>query len=335
LRYLNQREWENKMLAKKLKSALVGSGMLAGALFTASAAVAGPIALPGGAGLNLQLNGEEQVNGANSDTCTLCGAGPVPAYNGSQSAAAGNNEGLWGVFIINNIAPALPIVPNSELAQSGAPFFTNAGGPGSPGQQILAVFYGGNVTHLGAPSTAQYGVIDLYWWDKNVQSDFNTASTGGAALRDNGGVNSQFGSGYAGYSCGSPAPVGASGCQLLAEFDLVAENAPGGGNTSQYSVGDVTTAAGGAGYFEAEVDPTKGGAWANQLAADYFSLNNPALLSLPMNDASDLNGVADSRACLPTFCGLGWTGQPGTTVRVSDPVQLFTKVPEPGTLSLF
>jgi len=317
------------MLAKKLKTELVGAGVLGAALFAASAALAGPIALPGGSGLNLQLNGVTQINGGNNDTCAACG-GAVPAYNGPQSVAAGQ-EGAWGVFIINTIAPAVPLVPNSELSQSGAAFWNNGGGPGSPGQQVTAIIYGVQNEALGSPSTARDGVIDLYYWDANTQSDANTSLNGGIGLRNNISQTGAIGSGYTGYTCAPGTP----GCTFLAELDLVPENPHGAGGVSTiYDANDPTVFAG-ATYFEAEVDLTKGGAWAASLAADYFTLNNPALGSLAMVDPSDLNGVDDTRPCFAPECGAGWTGQPGVTVRDSDPVQFFTKVPEPGILSLF
>jgi len=316
------------MLAKKLKTELVGAGVLGAALFAASAALAGPIALPSGEGLNVQLNGVTQINPANTDTCVACG-GAVPANNGTQSAAVGG-EGNWGVFVINSIAPAVPLVPNSELSQSGAPFWNNGGGPGSPGPQILAVLYGVQNAVFGVPSTAVDGVIDLYYWDANTQSDANTSLNGGIGLRNNVSQTGAIGSGYTGYSCAPGTP----GCTFLAEFDLVPENAPGGGAATFYDASDPTHFAG-ATYFESEVDLTKGGAWAASLAADYFTLNNPALGSLAMVDPSDVNGVSDTRPCFAGECGPGWTGQPGVTVRDSDPVQFFTRVPEPGTLSLF
>jgi len=329
LRQLGQREWEKKMLAKKLKSALVGSGMLGAALFAASAAFAGPIALPGGAGLSLQLNGVTQINPANNDVCAACG-GAVPASNGSQSAGVGG-EGNWGVFVINTINPAVPLIPNSELSQSGAAIWSNGGGVGSPGQQVLAIAYGIQNTTFGSPSTARDGVIDLYWWDANTQSDANTSLNGGIGLRNNISQTGAIGSGYTGYTCAPGTP----GCTFLAELDLVPENPHGaGGDTTFYDANDPTLFAG-ASYFEAEVDLTKGGAWAASLAADYFSLNNPALGSLPIVDASDANGAEDTRPCFAGECGAGWSGQPGVTIRDSDPVQFFTKVPEPGTLSLF
>jgi len=317
------------MVAKKLKTELVGAGVLGTALFAASAALAGPIGLPSGEGLTLQLNGVTQINPFNNNTCAACG-GAVSAYNGSQSAAAGG-EGNWGVFIVNTIAPAVPIVPNSELSQSGAAFWNNGGGPGSPGQQLLAIAYGIQNTVFGSPSTARDGVIDLYWWDANTQSDANTSLNGGVGLRNNISQTGVTGSGYTGYTCAPGTP----GCTFLAELDLVPENPHGaGGDTTFYDANDPTLIAG-ATYFEAEVDLTKGGAWAASIATDYFSLNNPGLGSVAMVDPSDLNGVTDNRPCDPGTCGAGWTGQPGTTIRDSDPVQFFTRVPEPGTLSLF
>jgi len=325
------------MRAKTLKTAIFGTSILGAALY-AAAASAVPIGLPNG-GLQVKLDGIEEFS-ANVDTYnsgTI--ASPIytaaSAYGGSLSGLHAGGEGTWGVFVVSSIGPAMPAVPNSELAASGFPFFVNGQ---NGGNQILAIVYGAQ-TNLppGAPTTSKYGVLDLFWWDSNNQSAFATGATGGNALRnDTGGRGpATTGSGYAGYTCAADNVAG-SGCYLLAEFDLVPGNFLGTdptgaiGNTIFSAINPALGIAG-AGYFEAMVDPSKGGYWADELNTDYFTLNNPATLSQPLPIPSDLNGQTGFSSCF-ALCP-GWQG---TALIITDPGQAFsTAVPEPSTLALF
>jgi len=334
----------------KFKTALVGSGVLGAAVFAASAAFAGPIGLPNG-GMQLQLEGYEAFSATN----TLAGI----AYNGSESGAAGG-EGVFGVFLVSNIRPALGpptagATANQQLVASGSPFFNDGSGP-----QILAVVYGVQNTCLGgspiagsggicqpggtsSQTNSHEGVVDLYWWNSNNQTAATLAGGGLADRNANGHGPAATLSGYTGASCATNNNAvdnvgGRSGCYFLAQFDLVPQNAFGT-DTDNTIYGNNTPSGGGSAFFQAEVDTLAGGLWAAALAQNYFHFSNAAVgvgpgVGAPLTDFSDLNGRDIYEVC--ASCP-GWTGVgDALALHITDPVQMFaTNVPEPGTLSLF
>lgn len=312
------------MRARNSNRALMLAGIASALVLSASAAFADPITLPTG-GIWAQLSGAEEFAPLNNTGFN--------ATNGSQSVATGG-EGNWGVFDITTLGPAGGLVPNAELAPDGTPFFVNGQ---NGGNQILGMFYGVNITSVGTPTLAQDGVLDLYWWDSNNQNNLTTLTTGGASLRNNISESGAPGSGYAGYTCAPGTP----GCTFLAELDFVPGNfnAAYPPNTTVASITDPAVTANNTAYFEAEVDTSAGGAWAPQLANNYFLFNPNSFPPLnPLPDPADLNGQDDTSPCSGVGATLstcaGWSAAPFSTgLSLSDPEQLF--VAEPTSIALF
>ncbi len=200
----------------KLTRLLAGAAFVA-TLAGASGAFASPIVLPGGP-LYGKFSGVEQVAPGND---TVGVGSPYLATSGNTGAdcagcvqeptAANNTEGTFGAFIVTTLSPGAVTIPNQHISQNGSPFFVDGQ---NGGNQITGFFYGTTLTSFSTTgATGNGGIVDLYWWDKNNQTQANLDGSNPAALRTS---QTQF----TGYTCAN-APAGSSGCTLLAQLDLV------------------------------------------------------------------------------------------------------------------
>jgi PEP-CTERM motif len=319
-------------------SQLFGGIAFATTLLSGAAAIAAPISLPAGAIFG-KFNGIEQINfggtgfAATSGTTGADCVGCVPASGA---------ENVFGAFVVTDLESGVVTNPNQNLASSGAVLFSNGGSNPPPafGKQIVGLFYGENIITPpgGVPVQADGGVMDLYWWDSNDQSQVSLEAGNPALLRT---AQDQ----YTNLTCGAPVTNGATGCTFLARLDLVpgsADNCPAPCNavnpalTAQANT-SLDGSSGGNSTFYLEVDLTKPGAWTNQLAAQWF-LRNFDGLALP--DIADVRGQYDFTHCAGGSGATGdcanWGGGPAVLgEEIQDPVKFFANaVPEPATLTL-
>lgn len=288
---------------------------------------AGPIALPAGTPLFSGFHGVEQFSPINATTNGgLATSGTTGAdCAGCVNASVLGTEGNWGVGFVNFLDTGSVETANEQIVDSGNQLFHSTPG----GNEVVFMFYGIHInTPPGStPVLADGGVIDLYWWDSNTESQTMMESQNPATART---APNQF----SGVTCGAPALAGASGCQLLAELDFV----PGAASLGAAVDPTVTVASNtnpanaqntGVATFYAEVDPTAGGAWASQLAGQYFSLN---LSGQTLPDTADVFAQDNFINC--SGCNPGWANGSTTFAdTINDPVEGFT-VAEPGSLAL-
>jgi hypothetical protein len=308
---------------------------LAATLVGAAGAVASPIALTDGPIFG-KFTGVEQLAVGNN---TMGMGSPYLATSGNTGAdcvgcineptAANHTEGTFGAFVVDNLSVGRVIIPNQSIGNLGPQFFANGGGGSTFGPQITGFFYGTTLTGFSSTgATGNGGIVDLYWWDKNNQSQAALDASNPAMLRTS---QTQF----TGITCANP-PPGTSGCTLLAQLDLV----PGAAENSTRTAVDPTTSAaavgdlaGGNGTsdFYLEVDTSVVGAWTNQLSSQFF-LNNFNGLALP--DIADFEAKYNFLHC-STGCP-AWDGVPGSNIFGENLQDPFTAdaVPEPASLAL-
>jgi PEP-CTERM motif len=318
-----------KMTANYLLAGMTLSATLA----AAAGAFANPIALPSGP-LFGKFTGVEQVAAGNN---TMGVGSPYPATSGNTGAdctgcvqeptAANDTEGTFGAFVVSTLQPGAVTIPNQQIAQSGFPFFVDGQ---NGGNQITGFFYGTTLKSFSSTgATGNGGIVDLYWWDKNNQSQAALDASNPAALRTS---QTQF----TGYTCAN-APAGSSGCTLLVQLDLV----PGAADNSGTAIDPTLTAAAsgnlagtmtGTSDFYLEVDTSVVGAWTNQLSSQFFQKNFDGLL---MPDIADFESKYDFLHCT-TGCA-AWNGPAGSNIfgeNLQDPFTADVVVPEPGSLAL-
>ena len=310
---------------------LAGTALAVTLVGGAATALAAPIALPTGPIFGKYL-GVEQVAPGNN---TVGVGSPFPATSGTTGAdCAGcvnenlttDKEGTFGVFVIDTLQAGSVITPHQDIAQSGFPFFVNGQ---NGGNQITGFFYGTNVKSLNSTgANGNGGIVDLYWWDVNNQSQAAADAANPATLR-----TSQ--TDFTGYTCANP-PPGASGCTFLARLDLVPGTTDNGTTVdptlTARARGDLAGTSIGTSQFYLETDLTAPGAWTSQLAGQWFQFNFDGLV-LP--DIADVFAQYDFLHCT-TGCS-AWnnstTGALGENL--NDPIKFFTTaVPEPGSLAL-
>jgi hypothetical protein len=264
------------------------AGFLAASLLGVASASAAPIALPSGPVYGTFF-GVEQVAPANNTAgvgspylatsgtvganCTGCVQEPTPALN---------KEGTFGVFIVGQLYPGTVGIPGQQIDQTGVPFFNNGGGGSTFGPQITGMFYGTTITSFTAgpgslgQATGNGGIVDLYWWDKNNQTQTATDAANPGILRT---AQDQF----TGYTCANP-PAGTSGCTFLARLDLVPGAADNDGagpvdpTLTALASGNLAGTSVGSSRFYIKVDPSVVGAWTNQIGSQFFNLNFDAFL---------------------------------------------------------
>lgn len=312
-------------------SQILGGIAVAATAFSGSAAIAGPITLAGGANFG-KFSGVEQINfngtgfAATSGTTGADCAGCIPV-------APGTPENVFGVFVVSDLEHGVVNNPNQNIAGGGSQYFASGGGVSGFGNEVVGVFYGENITSApGQNVTTKGGVLDLYWWDSNNQSQASLEAEGPA------GRTSQ--TQYTNVTCGTPVTNGATGCQFLARLDLVPGTLDNGvvvnPNVTAQANTNLDGTAGGNSTFYLEVDLSAGGAWANQLASNWFQRNFNGF-TLP--DFADVRAQYDFTHCAG---GTGATGDcslwgSGPTIlgeEIQDPVKFFVNTPEPATLTL-
>ena len=120
---------------------------------------------------------------------------------------------------------------------------------------------------------------------------------------------------FSGITCGAPIPVGASGCQLLVQLDLVP-----GAVDNEIAVDPTQTAAAvgnlasgnGTSDFYLKVDPSVVGAWTNALSSGFFLYNFDGLL-LP--NIADFEAKYDFLHCTTATTGCpDWNGPAGSNI---------------------
>jgi hypothetical protein len=317
-----------------MRKNLLSIGLAAALGLGASAAMAAPISLPGGSPIFFQFNNIEQISVTNS-------------IDGNGTAAGTPAEGNWGVFNISTVQFGSVTTPNTEIS-GGTPFFTD-GGLG--GAQISGIFYGATTTAFSAPFTlcvpslstppcggsdiavgvpgtlnSTGGFIDIYWDD-----------TGDVAASDLDGI-SDFTDFLPSMRTNATDGGKFTDGTLLARLAF----APGiiDGDATTTIKGTLTSTTGGfsglADSFADVVDingdgviNSLDGAWASQLNADWFFVDND-------NDGN--RGEAGERRDLRFsnfFTPIAlWDGTGDITgARSNDPGRAFV-VPEPASLSL-
>src|ERR1700730_3620221 len=152
---------------------LAGTALAVTLVGGAGTALAAPIVLPAGPIFG-KYEGIEQVAPGNN---TVGVGSPFPATSGTTGAdCAGcvnenlttNKEGTFGVFVVDTLQAGSVTIPHQDIAQSGFPFFVNGQ---NGGNQITGFFYGTNVNiFTSRASNGTGGIVVLYWWDLNIQS---------------------------------------------------------------------------------------------------------------------------------------------------------------------
>jgi hypothetical protein len=201
----------------------------------------------------------------------------------------------------------------SDIQGGGANVFTD-GGVGGP--QITGIFYGTNVNPGGLSATG--GFIDLYW------RDIGTANTGAdlaAGFNPARRLNQKTYLGYA--EPLNPAFI------FLAQ--LVYGPGCDGDPTHHVCTGVAPNTGDGTAKSYQSVNVAAGGAWANQLDTNFFTLDANGQPLVPAQDIRTDSNFSQNGAS-------GWNG--GVDIiglRSNDPVRadVLEPVPEPATLSLF
>jgi len=269
-------------------------------LCVAGVASAAPLALPSNEAVYLQFNNIEQVNAANN--LVVPGYAPAAAYlDGLQ--------GNWGVFNISSVQHGFPSIPHTDIA--GGPTFFADDGPGGAQGQITGIFYG---LDLLSATTANHGVIDLFWHDAGTDT-VDAACLAGATCAPDATTVGKFTSGT-----------------FLARlfFDTGIEN----NNTVTLKSTTDPTTPGGSGQADsfASVDTSVHGAWTDVLNGNWFNVdtNNNGIAG----EAGETRDIRFSTF----FNGLpSWSVPAAGTngLRSNDPARVFTSpVPEPATLTL-
>jgi hypothetical protein len=280
-------------------------------LCAAGTAQAAPIALPGDTPIYIQFNNIEQVNGANN--LVVPGYAPAAAYGNGQ-------QGNWGLFNISTMQLGGVPTPHVDIS-GGSPFFFDDDGFGDAfGMgQVTGIFYGIDFT---SPTTANGGVIDLYWHDNGSDSIDANCLAGITCLPDAATV-SRFTTG--------------SGGILLARLNFNFGIQPGDESVFLKSDTDPTTL-GGSGQADAfaDVDTSVIAPWTQALNGNWFFVDGAdaggAIGNSP-NEFRDLRFSTFFNATLPAAWNVGPTGTQG--LRSNDPARVFTSpVPEPATLGL-
>jgi hypothetical protein len=292
--------------------------VFAAAVLTGATVMAAPITLPKSP-LFIQYTNNEQFSASNSIQTTTATGTPT-------------TEGNWGILQISSIVRGTALAPlGSDIQGGGANVFTD-GGVG--GNQITGIFYGTTVNQGGLSATG--GFIDLYW------RDVGTANTGAdlaAGFNPARRLNQRTYLGYA--EPLNPAfiflaqLVYGPGCDSDPTHHVCTGVAPGTADGTAKSYQSVNVAA--------------GGAWANLLDTNFFTLDANGNPLAPAQDvrsdsnftrngasAWDTDGIGPLPQCPPA---IGGVPQPCDIIglRSNDPVRadVLEPVPEPATLSLF
>ena len=297
----------------RMSRAFAGTVFAAG-LIGAAAASAGPIVLPAGPIFG-KFSGVEQVAPGNN---TMGVGSPYPAVG------ATGNEGTFGIFVVDNLSFGSVGIPNQQIDSLGLQFFANQGGGSVFGNQITGFFYGTTITQFSATGAqGDGGVVDLYWWDKNNQSQSAADAGNPATLRTS---QTQ----YTGYTCANP-PPGTSGCTLLAQLDLIPGAVDNGvtvnPNVTAAAVGNL---AGGNGTsdFYLKVDTSVPGAWTAALADQFFLFNFNGLTLPVIGDVQSKYNFLHCTTGCPNWNSTNIFGE-----NLQDPFTA-SVVPEPASLGL-
>ena len=270
-------------------------------IWGAGAAMAAPVALPGGP-IYFQFNNLEEV----SATPTLV----VPGYTGGPAGAPlgwTNTQNNWGVFLVSSVQFGGITTPHVDI--SGGPTVPGLvdDGPGGSNGMVTGIFYGIQNT---SPTTSTSGWIDLYWHDPGMDTTL-------------GATNAAESSCLAGVACApTAATVGdfttTNGGIFLARLALASGINPANATTFTSASCDPTTLTSGTCEADsfANVVTSAGGAWAAALNGDWF---NTAF------------GTRDVR-----FSNIFFLNEGGTwSLKSNDPGRAFNAtVPEPATLTL-
>jgi hypothetical protein len=247
-------------------------------------ASADPIVLPSDTPLFFQFVNFELV-----DT-TLTNSLVVPGIPGTS--------GNWGVFVITGIQTGTVDTPNEEI-QGGGFDDIFAALPGGP--QIYGIFYDIDLT---SGTTAEGGILELYWSDGPSVGDINTSAPDAATV--------------AAYTSGTHLVTLSFASGILAPI--------GDCDTTIRSTTDFTTTTG-SGFADsfANVNLAEGGAWATALDSDWFD-TGCGFRDIRFSNFYTLTNNAN------------WASTGDTLgLRSNDPGRAFTtqQVPEPATLLLF
>lgn len=292
--------------------------VVAAAVLTGATVMAAPITLPKSP-LFIQYTNNEQFSASNSIQTTTPTGAPT-------------TEGNWGILQISSIVRGTALSPKGSDIQGGGTNVFTDGGFG--GNQITGIFYGTNINADGLSGTG--GFIDLYWQDVGGA---NTGADLAAGFNPARRLNQRTYTGYA--EPLNPAftflaqLVYGPGCDGFATHHVCTGVAPGTGDGTAKSYQSVNVAA--------------GGAWANQLNTNFFTLDANGNPLAPAQDirsdsnftrngasAWDTDGIGPLPQCPPA---IGGVPQPCDIIglRSNDPVRadVLEPVPEPATLSLF
>jgi len=258
-----------------------------GMLVSLSAAATPVMSLPGGP-IFFKFTGREQI-----------------AINGASTGTAfgDSSEINWGVFTVDTMSKGSVDIPHQQISPTGAPIFVNQ----LSGAQITGMFYGvdGHAANPTDPFPASGGYLDLYWRDNSVLPVTDVSTSNVAGLRT--ALNQATG-----YTQGT----------LLAHLKFT-PGADTTDNTVTISGSVLPTGSGFTGEADsfANVDTSAGGAWAVQLATQYYST---------VFGSADLK-FKNSYNALTT-----WNDATNANIlgaKLDDPGQAFA-VPEPGVMSL-
>jgi hypothetical protein len=283
-------------------------GIVAGGMLLAGTAMAAPFTITGLGPLFIQYTNAEQFNQNNLIT------GP-----------GGFTEGNWGILQVSSVVRGTALPPTgSDIQGGGAPVFADQILP--PGDQILGIFYGVQVT-AGDPTAATGGRLDLYYWDGSSQNT-GLELLSGANITAKRTAQDE----YTGFTCASG---DTATCTHLVSFTF--ENGVrGSGDPTAISTGVVPGSADGVAKSYLEVDLAAGGFWATALDSEFFTLDpNNAPLSNPRDLRLDSNFTVNGATAWSNTGTDGVAGTPDDVVglRSNDPARAFA-VPEPATLTI-
>jgi hypothetical protein len=275
--------------------------VFAATVLTGATVMAAPITLPVSP-LFIQYTNNEQFSISNSIHSTDASTGAV------------TSEGNWGILQISNIARGTAQAPTGSDIQGGGTNVFTDGGPGGP--QITGIFYGvqNNAVSPTGGISGTGGFIDLYWRDTGTA---NTGADLAAGFDPTRRLNQKTYTGYA-----EPTNpnfiflaqlVFGPGCDSNPGHNICTGVVPGTGDGIAKSYQSVNLAA--------------GGAWANQLDSNFFTLDANGNPLVPAQDVRTDSGFTQNGAAK-------WNGS-GDIIGLasSDPVRL-AATPEPATLIL-
>jgi len=263
------------------------------ALGIAPAAMADPLVLPEGP-IYITFSNLEMVS-ADNDLIVPDG------YNGTDT------QGNWGIVNVVSVQEGGVLIPNIDIS-GGAAIFVDDGVGDLFGQgQITGIFYDIQISATD-PTRATGGILDLFWFDPNVDFVTNDCLAGTTCDPDATTVNDftsgeflvriNFASGIVADSDGDPTNGLVPDCTTTIKSNVDPTTVTGTGQADSFG----------------NVDTTTSGFWTETLDSDWFI--TPC-------------GTRDIRFSNIFF------GAPGTEwdLKSNDPARAFA-VPEPGSLAL-